>query len=74
MVRHELRVEQFEAAREEARHQVNQCDFAGVARCGEHALAEEGAPQRDAIEPTHQMSVQPSFNAMRLARRMEFKA
>ena len=54
MVGDELRVEQPEAAGPQPRHQMHQRDLGGVARAMEHALAEERAAERDAVEPADQ--------------------
>ena len=50
VVGHELRVEQAKAAVCEPGRQVHQGDLGGVALVGEHALAEEGAVERDPVE------------------------
>src|SRR5262249_7692725 len=54
MVGDELGVEQPEASCFEPRNQMHQRHLRGVARAMEHALAEESAAERDAVEPTHE--------------------
>ena len=49
-----LGVEQPVAAGAQARDQMHQRDLGGVARAVEHAFAEEGAAERDAVKPAHQ--------------------
>ena len=50
----ELRVEQLEAAGPQPRDQMHERDLGRIARAVEHALAEEGAAERDAVEAAHQ--------------------
>ena len=54
MVGHELGVEQAEAAGLQPRDEMHERDLGGVARAVEHALAEEGAAEADAVEPADQ--------------------
>src|SRR6476620_9679674 len=54
---HELRVEKGEPALPEPRHQVHEGDLRGVPFPVEHALAEEGSLQPDAIKAAHQSVV-----------------
>ena len=61
---HELGVEQPEAAPDQAGHQMHQRHLRGVAPAREHALAEEGAAQRDAIEAAHQLVALPALHAV----------
>ena len=62
-----LRVEQAIAAGAQPRHQMHQRNFRGVARAVEHALAEEGAAERDAIEPAGQLIAVIDFDGMAMA-------
>ena len=64
MVGDELGVEQLEAAGLEARHQMHQRDLRGVARAVEHALAEEGAAERDAVKPADQLALEIDLDAV----------
>ena len=50
----ELRVEQLEAAGSQPRDEMHERDLRSIARAVEHALAEEGAAERDAVEPADQ--------------------
>src|SRR5258708_10919300 len=59
-----LRVEQFEAARDQPRHQMHQRHFRSVAGAMEHALAEKGAAEVDAIEPADQLVSLPDFDTV----------
>ena len=62
-----LGVEQLEAARDQPRHQMHQRHLRGVAGAMEHALAEEGAPEADAIQPADQIAVLPDLDAVAVA-------
>src|ERR1700721_1128380 len=62
-----LRVEQFESAGDQPRHQMHQRHLGSVAGAVKHALAEEGAPQADAIEPADQVVVLPDLDAVGVA-------
>ena len=59
-----LGVEQLEAARDQPRHQMHQRHFRGVAGAMEHALAEEGAAEADAIEAADEVAVLPDLDAV----------
>ena len=63
-----LRVEQFEAARDQPRHQMHQRHLRGVAGAVEHALAEEGAAEADAVEPADEVAILPDLDAVGSAR------
>ena len=67
----ELGVEQPEAAGFEPRDQVHQRDLRSVARAVEHALAEEGAAERDAVEPADQIVAVIDLDAVAMAVRVE---
>ena len=54
MIGDELRVEQPVAAGFEPRDEMHQRDLRGIARAVEHALAEESAAERDAVESADQ--------------------
>ena len=71
MIGHELAVEQAEAADLQPRHQPGQSDLRGVARVREHALAEEGAAEADAVEAADQRLTLPHFDRMGVAAGME---
>jgi hypothetical protein len=62
MVCGELRVEQGEAAAAQPRHQMDQRYLAGIAGGREHALAEERAPQRYAVEAADQFIAAPDLD------------
>ncbi len=63
----ELRVEQREAAVDQAGAQIDERHLAGVALGGEHALAEEGAVQRHAVEAADQLAVRPRLDRVAVA-------
>ena len=67
MIGHELGVEQAVAAGLEPRHQMHQRDLGGVTRAVEHALAEEGAAERDAVEPAHQQAAVIDLHGVAMA-------
>ena len=67
MLGDELGVEQAEAAQHQAQHEMDQRHLAGVALAAEHALAEEGAAERDAVEPADQLAVAPALDAVGMA-------
>src|SRR3712207_9124394 len=56
-----------EAAGAEAGDELDQGHLAGVARAGEHALAEEGSTQPDAVETADEPAVLPGLNAVGVA-------
>jgi len=60
----ELAVEQHVAAQLQPGHQMGERDLGGVAFAAEHALAEEGPAQRDAIEPAHKLLPAPALQTM----------
>jgi hypothetical protein len=60
----ELGVEQPEPAGPEAREQVDERDFGGVAGAMEHAFAEEGPAQADAIKAADQLLTVVSLERM----------
>src|SRR5205085_7082761 len=59
-----LGVEQLEPALLQATHQVDECDFAGVAAVVEHALAEEGAAEAHAVQAAGQLAGLPGLDAV----------
>ena len=63
----ELRVEQPEAAVGEARREINERDLRSIALVGEHALAEEGAVERDAIEAADEARAAPHLDGVAMA-------
>src|SRR5207253_6239396 len=60
----ELGVEQFESTGLQARHQVHQRHLGGVAGAVEHALAKEGAAERDPIKAADQFLALVGLNAV----------
>src|SRR5690348_7249867 len=65
--RRRLRVEQLKPALAKSVHQVHQGDFTRVAPAEEHALAEERAAQRHAVQPAGQLVFLPRLDAVRVA-------
>jgi len=63
----ELAIEQLESAYLQSRDQISQRHFGGVARAAEHAFAEEGAGQLDAVEPPDEGITLPAFDRMGMA-------
>ena len=59
-----LRVEQFEAARDQPRHQMHQRHLRGVAGAMKHALAEERAAEADAVQAADQIVILPDLDAV----------
>src|SRR5580693_4497040 len=64
MFGHILGVEQFEAARDQPRYQMNQRHLRGVAGAMKHALAKEGAAEADPVQSADQFVMVPDFNAV----------
>lgn len=64
MIGHELAIEQGEAAEAHPRRQPGQRHFRRIGPPRHHALAEKGAPQRDAIKAADQFLALPHFDAM----------
>ena len=71
MIGDELGVEEPIAAGPEPRHQVDEGDFRRIAGMVEHALAEEGAAEADAIEAADQLAVLVHFNGVAVAALIE---
>jgi hypothetical protein len=67
MLGHELAVEQPVAADLQPRDQPGERDLRGVAAAREHAFAEEGAAERDAVEAAGELAVLPAFDRMGVA-------
>src|SRR5690606_21571386 len=63
----DLGVEQAVAAVAQPRDQMHQRHLRGVPRPAEHALAEEGPAERDAVEPADQLLASPAFDAVGVA-------
>jgi hypothetical protein len=59
MLGHELAVEQGEAADDQPRDQPGERYLRGVGPRREHAFAEEGGAQPDAVEPADELAFQP---------------
>src|SRR6185369_741553 len=74
MLGDELGVEQAVIALAQPRDQMHQGDLAGIGRGREHALAEEGAAQRNAVEPADQLAVVPGLDAVDMAHAEELAA
>ena len=64
---HELAVEQGEAADLQPRDQPGQRDLRGVGHPAEHAFAEEGAAELDAVEPADQLAVRRASTSIEWA-------
>jgi hypothetical protein len=69
MSRDELGVEQDEAAISQSRHEIDERDLARITRLREHALAEEGATEMDAVESADKPSLLPDLDRMAMAER-----
>jgi hypothetical protein len=67
MLRHELAIEQLEAAHDHPRHQPRERHLRGVGSFGEHAFAEEGAAEPDAVQAADKLPVLPRFHGMGMA-------
>ena len=63
----ELGVQQLVTGGNQATDQVDQGDLAGIGAGLEHALTEEGATDRDAIEPAHQLRIFPDLDTVGIA-------
>src|SRR5579864_7504501 len=61
----ELGVEQAIAAAAQPRDEMGERDLARIANSAEHALAEKGGAERDAVEPADQLVPLPAFDAVR---------
>jgi len=66
MVRGHLAIDAPEAPALYLPHQRHQRDLGRVRRPTEHRLAEEHAPERDAVETTNEPVVLPRFDGMRM--------
>ena len=73
MLCHELTVEQAEATLDEARHEMDQRHLRRVAFAAEHALAEEGRANRDAVEAADEFIADPAFDAVGVAAVVQFR-
>ncbi len=71
MLGDELRVEQPVMAGLEPRHQMHERDLGGVADGVEHALAEKGAAETDAIEAADQLLAVIDFDGVAVAALVE---
>jgi len=71
MVGHELTVEQSEATRPHPPDQPCQRHLRRIGPAGEHAFAEEGSPQRHAIQAADQFVALPAFHRMGKAQIVE---
>ena len=68
----ELGVQQPEAAKAQSRDEVHQGHLRGVPRHAEHALAEEHAADRHAVEAADQMAVLAGFHRVGVAELVQF--
>jgi len=73
MMRDELGVEQTKAPQSEARHEMGERNLAGIAHAAEHALAEEGAADANAVEPADQLLRVPRLHAVGAAEAVELE-
>jgi hypothetical protein len=71
MPREELGIEERESALDHTRGEMDQRHFARIALAREHALAEECSAEAHTIEPPHQLSVPPAFDAVGVAPAMK---
>jgi hypothetical protein len=71
MIGLKLAIEQGKAARLQSRDEPGQRDLGGVGRAADHALAEKGAAEREAVEPADQPIAVPAFDRMRIAQAVE---
>ena len=71
MRRHELGVEQPEAAGRSRATRWTSATLLASRDAAEHALAEERRAERDAVEPADQLAVVPALDAVRLAARVQ---
>ena len=67
----ELGVEQAVMAGLEPRHQMDEGDLGGIARAVEHALAEKGASEADAVEAADQFAAFVHLNRMAVSALVE---
>src|SRR5438445_4637187 len=63
--RQKLGVEEAVPAEPQAGRQMHERDLAGVGRTAEHAFAEKGGADRDAVEPANQHIPAPRFDTVR---------
>src|SRR5262249_54323545 len=66
-----LGIEQLEAAGPQTRDQMDEGDLGGVARAVEHALAEEGAAERDPVKTPDQRVAVVDLDAVAMAALVE---
>jgi len=69
--RQKLGIEQAIATEPQADGQMHEGHFARVGHAAEHAFAEEGSADRDAVESADQHALSPCFDAMHCAAREE---
>jgi hypothetical protein len=69
MRRQELGIEQPVTAKAEARDEMDERDLACVGDPAEHAFAEEGGAERDAIETADPLALCPALDTLRSAER-----
>src|SRR5579864_7990384 len=62
-----LRVEQFEPAHDQARHQMHKRYLGRIADAVKHALAEKRPAQIDAVESTGQIVILPDLDTVRVS-------
>src|SRR5690606_2850220 len=68
----ELRVEQAISAAPEPRHEMHEGDLRVVGLAVEHALAEEGAAERQPVEPADEPAIEPAFDRVDMAESEQF--
>jgi hypothetical protein len=73
MVGHELAVQKLEAADAQPRNQPGQRDLGRVRHRTEHALAEEGAAQLDAVKAANQLLLVPHLHGVGVAQAVKFE-
>ena len=71
MLGHELAIEQPVAAHDQPRDEPGERDLRSVGARGEHALAEEGAAELDAVDASDERAIGPAFDRMGMAEPME---
>jgi len=67
VVGYELAVQQAEAGRAKPCYEPGECHLGCIALAAEHALAEEGGTQPNAVQATHEPAFVPCLDRMRMA-------
>ncbi|HSC17390.1 MAG TPA: hypothetical protein VLC74_00600 [Rhizomicrobium sp.] len=63
---HELRIEKCKSSVDQARHEMDERNLAGIPPPGKHAFAEKSGAELHAIQAAHQLAVSPAFDGMRM--------